>query len=85
MTDERSPRILISRLSHIGDCILTLPVLCALRNQFPHAYLGWVVERPSPTAGEPHGPRSALRAAPRLAEVSRELGQAAPRIAAPPV
>lgn len=47
MSDERSPRILISRLSHIGDCILTLPVLNALRAQFPQAYIGWVVERPS--------------------------------------
>ena len=47
MPDDGSPRILISRLSHIGDCILTLPVLCALRTRFPQAYIGWVVERPS--------------------------------------
>tara|TARA_R110002073_G_scaffold256799_6_gene419375 strand:+ start:6783 stop:7829 length:1047 start_codon:yes stop_codon:yes gene_type:complete len=39
------PRILISRLSAIGDAILTLPVACALRAEFPDAYLGWVVER----------------------------------------
>jgi heptosyltransferase-1 len=47
MPDDGSPRILISRLSHIGDCILTLPVLCALRARYPQAYIGWVVERPS--------------------------------------
>ena len=45
-SENRSgPRILISRLSAIGDAILTLPVACALRAEFPDAYLGWVVER----------------------------------------
>lgn len=42
-----SQRILISRMSAIGDTILTLPVACALREQFPDAYLGWVVEEKS--------------------------------------
>ena len=42
---SRPPRILISRMSAIGDCILTLPVACALRRAMPDAYLGWVVER----------------------------------------
>ena len=44
-----APRILISRMSAVGDTILTLPVACALREQFPRAYLGWVVE-PRPSA-----------------------------------
>ncbi len=39
-----SPRILIVRLSAIGDAIHGLPVLCALRERFPKAFLGWVVE-----------------------------------------
>lgn len=39
-----APRILISRMSAIGDAILTLPVACSLREHFPDAYLGWVVE-----------------------------------------
>jgi heptosyltransferase-1 len=39
-----APRILISRMSAVGDTILTLPVACALRRHFPNAYLGWVVE-----------------------------------------
>lgn len=39
-----SPRILITRLSAIGDCILTTPVACAIRDQYPHAFLAWVME-----------------------------------------
>ena len=42
-----SPRILITRLSHIGDCVLTLPVLCAIRRKFPDAYIAWAVEKPT--------------------------------------
>jgi lipopolysaccharide heptosyltransferase I len=45
MTLRDDPRVLICRLSAIGDCILTLPLLCALRDQFPRAYLAWIVER----------------------------------------
>ena len=40
-----NPRILVSRMSAIGDAILTLPVACALREHFPDAYIAWVVER----------------------------------------
>jgi lipopolysaccharide heptosyltransferase I len=40
-------RILICRLSHIGDCILTLPMLCALRANFPDAHIAWIVETPT--------------------------------------
>jgi len=43
----KSPRILISRLSHIGDCVLTLPLLTSLRNAYPDAYIAWAVEKPS--------------------------------------
>ncbi|HEY4758972.1 MAG TPA: glycosyltransferase family 9 protein [Thermoguttaceae bacterium] len=39
-----SPRILIVRLSAIGDVIHTMPVTCALRDHFPQAFLAWVVE-----------------------------------------
>jgi lipopolysaccharide heptosyltransferase I len=41
---ESAPRILIVRLSAIGDVIHGLPVLCALRAALPSAFLGWVVE-----------------------------------------
>ena len=39
-----SPRILIVRLSAIGDAIQTMPVACALRERFPQAFLAWAVE-----------------------------------------
>ncbi|TWT51218.1 Lipopolysaccharide heptosyltransferase 1 [Rubripirellula amarantea] len=45
MPENAQPRVLISRMSAIGDCILTLPVACAIRDAFPHAYIGWVVEK----------------------------------------
>jgi ADP-heptose:LPS heptosyltransferase len=45
MLDTDSPRILISRMSAVGDTILTLPVACALRERFPQAFIGWVVEK----------------------------------------
>ncbi|OHB77643.1 MAG: hypothetical protein A2W31_14880 [Planctomycetes bacterium RBG_16_64_10] len=38
------PRILLVRLSAIGDVIHATPVLCALRARLPHAWLAWVVE-----------------------------------------
>jgi heptosyltransferase I len=40
----KSPRILIVRLSAIGDAIQTMPVACALRERFPDALLAWAVE-----------------------------------------
>ncbi len=46
MTD-RATSILITRLSHIGDCVLTLPMVNALRRHLPHSRITWVVERPS--------------------------------------
>jgi heptosyltransferase-1 len=42
--EMQSPRILIVRLSAIGDVIHTMPVACALREQFPQAFVAWVVE-----------------------------------------
>jgi len=41
---DRAPRILITRLSALGDVVLTLPVATALRDRFPDAHLAWVVE-----------------------------------------
>jgi lipopolysaccharide heptosyltransferase I len=37
-------RILIFRLSAIGDCVHGLPVACALRDHDPTLEIGWVVE-----------------------------------------
>ncbi len=44
MSDDRSPRILIVRRSSLGDVIVGLPALVALRRGFPQAYLAWLVE-----------------------------------------
>ena len=44
MSEPKSPRILIVRLSAIGDVLHGLPVLCALRDALPQAHLAWVVE-----------------------------------------
>lgn len=41
---ETQPRILITRLSAIGDCVQTLPVATALREHFPQAMIAWAVE-----------------------------------------
>jgi heptosyltransferase I len=43
MTDSPS-RVLIVRLSAIGDVLHGLPVLCALREALPTAHLAWLVE-----------------------------------------
>jgi len=43
-TGRRSPRILIVRLSAVGDTVQTMPVACALRERFPEAFLAWAVE-----------------------------------------
>jgi len=40
-------RLLIVRLSSIGDVIHTLPLAAALRRLKPEAFLGWLVEEPS--------------------------------------
>jgi heptosyltransferase I len=43
-TSGGEPRILITRLSAIGDCVQTLPVASALRDRFPRAFIAWAVE-----------------------------------------
>ena len=48
-TQTERPRVLIVRLSAIGDCVLTVPLLHALRDFYPGAYLSWIVdERAAP-------------------------------------
>lgn len=37
-------RILIVRLSALGDVIHTLPLVCALKKENPNLFIGWVVE-----------------------------------------
>lgn len=43
-SSSAQPRILITRLSAIGDCVQTLPVAWALRERFPQAFIAWAVE-----------------------------------------
>ncbi|MCC9600535.1 glycosyltransferase family 9 protein [Stieleria sp. JC731] len=47
LQDHPNPHFLISRMSAIGDTILTLPVACALRDRFPESTISWVVEEKS--------------------------------------
>jgi lipopolysaccharide heptosyltransferase I len=58
-------RILIVRLSAIGDVIHGLPVLCALREALPEAFVGWVVEDTSGGLLEGHPALDALIRVPR--------------------
>ena len=59
-------RLLIVRLSAMGDVIHSLPAAQALREAFPHAMIGWLIEERwaellcSPAA-PPRGPRSPQR------------------------
>ncbi|HPO17505.1 MAG TPA: glycosyltransferase family 9 protein [Candidatus Hydrogenedentes bacterium] len=41
------PRILIIRLSAIGDVVRVLPALQALRDRYPNAQIDWAIERKS--------------------------------------
>ena len=51
-TDERPgpddlpepSRIMLVRLSAVGDCVHTLPLLHALREEWPNAHIGWVTQ-----------------------------------------
>ena len=59
-------RLLIVRLSAMGDVIHTLPAAYALRQAFPNAMIGWLIEERWAkllcAPGSPRcGPRSALR------------------------
>ena len=45
MIMEEFRRILIIRLSGIGDVVHTLPLLAALRKRYPHAYIAWLVQK----------------------------------------
>jgi lipopolysaccharide heptosyltransferase I len=48
------PRILIVRLSAIGDVVRVLPALHALRDRFPNAQIDWAVEDKAHTVIEGH-------------------------------
>lgn len=45
MNDQRQLRILIVKLSSLGDIIHALPAPCSLRATYPQARIAWVVEK----------------------------------------
>ena len=65
-SETKIDRLLIVRLSAMGDVIHTLPAVQALRDSFPHAHIGWLIEERWAELlcanGTPRrGPRSSLR------------------------
>jgi heptosyltransferase I len=66
---KRAPeidRLLIVRLGSMGDIVHTLPAVTALRQVFPQASIGWIVEERwsellCTLSEQHHGPRSAQR------------------------
>lgn len=42
--DPRAPRILIIRLSAIGDVVMASPLAAALRRRYPQAHIAWLVQ-----------------------------------------
>ena len=54
MSDEAAPRILIVRLSAMGDVVNALPVLTALRQARPDSHIAWAVESGQASLLEAH-------------------------------
>lgn len=48
------PRVLIVRLSAIGDVIQTMPVACAIKDRYPDAFVAWAVQEKAGTLLEGH-------------------------------
>lgn len=75
------PRILIVRLSALGDVIHGAPVACALREAFPQAFLAWVVEGRNGDLIEGHAaldqviriPRRWLKSPKQVVRIRRQL------------
>ena len=81
MNSSDAPRILIIRLSAIGDCVMASPLAQALRAHFPRAHIAWAVRDKSRAVveGNPyideiipwHGGMSGLWPAARLVRAGR--------------
>lgn len=69
---DASPRILIVRLTALGDVIHGLPVATALRNHFPNANISWAVEGRGADLVEGHPDLDSIVRLPR--HWSRSLG-----------
>jgi heptosyltransferase-1 len=65
-SDRQIQRLLIVRLSAMGDVIHTLPAVHALREAFPRAHIGWLMEeRWTELLCAPGSPRRGARSAMR--------------------
>ncbi|MGB8595779.1 MAG: glycosyltransferase family 9 protein [Candidatus Sulfotelmatobacter sp.] len=59
---KKTKRLLIVRLSAMGDVIQTLPAVHALREAFPQAFIGWLIEeRWAELLCAPRSPRRGAR------------------------
>lgn len=78
-----TPRILLVRLSAIGDVIHAMPLANAIRERFPQAWLTWVVSGPAGQLVCDHEaineaivlPRRWLRSPGKILELRRQLRQ----------
>lgn len=65
MPDSRPSRVMVIRLSAIGDVVRTLPAVLTLRRALPGAHLAWLVEDVAAGALEGHPALDALWVVPR--------------------
>lgn len=80
---SRGKRILVVRLSAIGDTIHSVPLAAALKKAYPDCRLGWVVEKPSAglIVGNPLVdwvevlPKGWLKSPSRVLALRRRLGE----------
>jgi heptosyltransferase I len=49
-----NPRVLIVRLSAVGDCVQTMPLASAIRHRWPDSHITWVVEKGAAPLIEAH-------------------------------
>ena len=78
---SHDPRILICRLSALGDCVHTMPLAAALRRRFPKAYIAWLTQPQSVPLLADHPdldevltvPRGYLKSPARIAELRKTL------------
>jgi lipopolysaccharide heptosyltransferase I len=81
-------KILIVRLSAIGDVIHAMPLLCGLRRRYPEARLAWLVEEHAASLLEGHQaldelitvPRGWLKSPRAVARLRRTLRRFAPQV-----
>src|SRR5207237_6088646 len=65
---RRPPRLLLVRLSALGDCVHVLPALDALRTTFgPRAHIAWLVEEKAAALLDGHEQIDRVHVLPRIA------------------